>query len=38
MGWKEALPIGLIHTHIVPKKQVGLSLYKTFCLCQLPLP
>ena len=24
--------------HIVPKKQVGLSPYETFCLCQLPLP
>ena len=25
LGWKEALPIALLHTCIVPKEQVGLS-------------
>ena len=25
MGWKEALPIALLCTHIAPKEQVGLS-------------
>ena len=29
VGWKEALPIALFHTHIVPKKQVVLSPYET---------
>ena len=28
MGWKEALPIALLRTHIVPKEQVGLSPYE----------
>ena len=28
LGWKEALPIALLHTHIVPKEQVGLSPYE----------
>ena len=28
MGWKEALPIALLHTRIAPKEQVGLSLYE----------
>ena len=28
MGWKEALPIAVLHTHIAPKEQVGLSLYE----------
>ena len=28
LGWKEALPIALLHTHIAPKEQVGLSLYE----------
>ena len=28
LGWKEALPIALLHTHIAPKKQVGLSPYE----------
>ena len=28
MGWKEALPIVLLHTCIVPKEQVGLSPYE----------
>ena len=28
LGWKEALPIALLHTHIAPEEQVGLSLYK----------
>ena len=28
MEWKEALPIALLHTHIAPKEQVGLSPYK----------
>ena len=25
LGWKEALPIALLHTHIAPKEQVSLS-------------
>ena len=25
LGWEEALPIALLHTHIAPKEQVGLS-------------
>ena len=28
LGWKEALPIAVLHTHIAPKEQVGLSLYE----------
>ena len=28
LGWKEALPIALLHTHIAPKEQVGLSPYE----------
>ena len=28
LGWKEALPIVLLHTHIAPKEQVGLSPYE----------
>ena len=28
LGWKEALPIALLHTHIAPKTQVGLSHYE----------
>ena len=28
LGWKEALPIALLHTPIVPKTQVGLSPYE----------
>ena len=28
LGWKEALPIALLCTHIVPKQQVGLSPYE----------
>ena len=28
LGWKEALPIALLHTHISPKEQVGLSPYE----------
>ena len=28
MGWKEALPIALLHTHIAPKEKVGLSPYE----------
>ena len=28
LGWKEALPIGLLHTHIAPKELGGLSLYE----------
>ena len=28
LEWKEALPIALLHTHIAPKEQVGLSPYK----------
>ena len=28
LGWKEALPVTLLHTHIAPKEQVGLSLYE----------
>ena len=26
LGWKEALPIVPLHTHIAPKEQVGLVL------------
>ena len=28
LGWKEALPIALLNTHIAPKDQVGLSPYE----------
>ena len=28
LGWKEALPIALLHTHIAPKEKVGLSPYE----------
>ena len=28
LGWKEALPIALLHTHIAPKEQAGLSPYE----------
>ena len=28
LGWKEALPIALLHIHTAPKKQVGLSPYE----------
>ena len=28
LGWKESLPIALLHTHIAPKEQVGLSSYE----------
>ena len=28
LGWKEALPIALLHTRIVPKEQVGFSPYE----------
>ena len=28
LRWKEALPIALLHTHIAPKEQVGLSPYE----------
>ena len=28
LGWKEALPIALLHTHIAPKEQVGLNPYE----------
>ena len=28
LGMKEALPTALLHTHIVPKEQVGLSPYE----------
>ena len=28
MGWKEALPIAFLNTHIAPKDQVGLSPYE----------
>ena len=28
LGWKEALPIALLSTHIAPKEQVGLSPYE----------
>ena len=28
LEWKEALPIALLHTHISPKTQVGLSHYE----------
>ena len=27
-GWKEGLPIGLLHSHIAPKEQVGLNPYE----------
>ena len=29
LGWKEALPIALLHTYIAPKEQVGLNPYET---------
>ena len=28
LGWKEASPTALLHTHIAPKEQVGLSPYE----------
>ena len=28
LGWKEALPIALLHTHIAPKEQAGFSPYE----------
>ena len=28
LGWKKALPIALLHTHIAPKEQVVLSPYE----------
>ena len=28
LGWEEALPIALLHTHIAPKEPVGLSPYE----------
>ena len=28
LGWKEALPVALLHTHIAPKEQVGCSPYE----------
>ena len=28
LGWKEALPIALLHIHIAPKEKVGLSPYE----------
>ena len=28
LGWKEALPIALLHTRIAPKEQVGRSPYE----------
>ena len=28
LGWKKALQIALLHTHIAPKEQVGLSPYE----------
>ena len=28
LGWKEALPIALLHTSIAPKEQVGLNPYE----------
>ena len=28
LGWKEVLPISLLHTHTAPKEQVGLSPYE----------
>ena len=28
LGWKEALPIALLHTRIAPKEEVGLSSYE----------
>ena len=28
LGWKEALPIALLHIHTAPKKQIGLSPYE----------
>ena len=28
LGWKEALPIALLHIRIAPKEQVGLSPYE----------
>ena len=28
LGWKEALRIALLHTHIAPKEQLGLSPYE----------
>ena len=27
LGWKEASPLALLHTHIAPKEQAGLSPY-----------
>ena len=31
LGWKEALPVALLHTCIAPKEQVGLSPYEMLC-------
>ena len=31
LGWKEALPIALLHTSVVPKEQAGLSPYEMLC-------
>ena len=31
LGWKEALPIALLCTHIAPKEQVGLHPYEMLC-------
>ena len=28
LGWKEALPIALLNTHIAPKEKVGLNPYE----------
>ena len=28
LGWKEALPIALLHTHIAPKEHIGLNPYE----------
>ena len=28
LGWKESLPIALLHTHIAPKEQVGFNPYE----------
>ena len=31
LGWKEALPLALLHSHIAPKEQVGVSPYDMLC-------
>ena len=31
VGWKEALPVALLHTCIAPKEQAGLSPYEMLC-------